>query len=73
MNGKITCIGTGSMGGAIFRAVCKEIDSSIITVTNRTAAKGEAFAKETGCNFSSSAVSCRLYLLSLTTAIANLP
>lgn len=56
MNGKITCIGTGSMGGAIFRAVCKEIDSSIITVTNRTAAKGEAFAKETGCNFSSSNV-----------------
>jgi len=51
---KITCIGTGSMGGAIMRAVCKKFDPREITVTNRTADKGIQFAAETGCNFCAS-------------------
>lgn len=53
---KITCIGTGSMGGAIMRAVCKKFDPKTITVTNRTAEKGIQFAAENGCNFCSSNV-----------------
>lgn len=51
MNSKIACIGTGAMGGAIFRAVCKKFNPSNITVSNRTEEKGLAFAKETGCSF----------------------
>lgn len=46
---KISCIGTGAMGGAIMRAVCKNFDVKDITVTDKNAASGEAFAKETGC------------------------
>lgn len=48
---KITCIGTGSMGGAVMRAVCKKFNPKEITVTNRTAEKGIQFAAENGCNF----------------------
>lgn len=51
---KITCIGTGSMGGAIMRAVCKKFTPSEITVTNRTADKGIEFARENGCNYCAS-------------------
>lgn len=51
---KICCIGTGSMGGAIIRAVCKKFDPKNIIVTNRTAEKGQKFANENGCNFSKS-------------------
>ena len=48
---KIACIGTGSMGGAIMRAVCKKFNPEEIFVSNKTASKGEAFAKECGCHF----------------------
>ncbi|MCQ2576642.1 MAG: pyrroline-5-carboxylate reductase [Treponema sp.] len=53
---KIALIGTGSMGSAIMRAVCKKMGADGITVTNRTAEKGKAFAKETGAEFSASNV-----------------
>lgn len=46
---KISCIGTGAMGGAIMRAICKKYDVSDITVTDKNATAGENFAKETGC------------------------
>lgn len=48
---KIGCIGTGAMGGAIMRAVCKKYDVSKIKVTDKNAAMGKAFAKETGAMF----------------------
>lgn len=48
---KISCIGTGAMGGAIMRAVCKKYDVKNVFVTDKNTAGGEAFAKETGCNF----------------------
>ena len=48
---KIGCIGTGAMGGAIIRAVCKKYDVSQIKVTDKNAAMGKAFAKETGAEF----------------------
>jgi pyrroline-5-carboxylate reductase len=48
---KIGCIGTGAMGGAIMRAVCKKYDVSQIKVTDKNAAMGKAFAKETGATF----------------------
>ena len=48
---KIGCIGTGAMGGAIMRAVCKKYDVSQIKVTDKNAAMGKAFAKETGAVF----------------------
>ncbi len=51
---KICCIGTGSMGGAIIRAVCKKFDPKDIIVTNRTAEKGQKFAEENNCNFAES-------------------
>ena len=48
---KIGCIGTGAMGGAIMRAVCKKYDVKQIKVTDKNAAMGKAFAKETGSEF----------------------
>ena len=48
---KIGCIGTGAMGGAIMRAVCKKYDVSQIKVTDKNVAMGKAFAKETGAAF----------------------
>ncbi len=48
---KIGCIGTGAMGGAIMRAVCKKYDVSNIKVSDKNAAMGKAFAKETGALF----------------------
>jgi len=52
----ITCIGTGSMGSAIMRAVCKKIGAEAVTVTNRSPEKAQSFAKETGCKVSASNV-----------------
>lgn len=51
---KISCIGTGAMGGAIMRAVCKKYDVKDIKVTDKNAEMGKAFAKETGATFVSS-------------------
>ena len=48
---KIGCIGTGAMGGAIMRAVCKKYDVGQIKVTDKNAAMGKAFAKETGAQY----------------------
>ncbi len=48
---KIGCIGTGAMGGAIMRAVCKKYDVSQIKVTDKNAEMGKAFAAETGASF----------------------
>ena len=48
---KIGCIGTGAMGGAIMRAVCKKYDVSQIKVTDKNTAMGKAFAVETGVVF----------------------
>ena len=48
---KIGCIGTGAMGGAIMRAVCKKYDVSQIKVTDKNTKMGKAFAQETGAVF----------------------
>ena len=48
---KIGCIGTGAMGGAIMRAVCKKYDVNQIKVTDKNTQMGKAFAKETGAVF----------------------
>ena len=51
MDFSISCIGTGAMGGAIMRAVCKKYDVKKIKVTDKNAAMGQKFAKENGCAF----------------------
>lgn len=48
---KISIIGTGAMGGAIMRAVCKKYDVKNIIVTDKNVEMGKAFAKETGATF----------------------
>ena len=48
---KIGCIGTGAMGGAIMRAVCKKYDVKQIKVTDKNTEMGKAFAKETRAVF----------------------
>ena len=47
----ISCIGTGAMGGAIMRAVCKKFDVKQIKVTDKNAEMGKKFAAENGCTF----------------------
>ena len=42
-------IGSGNMGGALATAVCNAVGGSSVLVSNRTAAKAEALAKEIGC------------------------
>ena len=48
---KIGCIGTGAMGGAIMRAICKKYDVKNIKVTDKNIKMGKAFAEETGTTF----------------------
>ena len=36
---KIACIGTGAMGGAIMRAVCRKYNAGDITVTDKNTEK----------------------------------
>jgi len=48
---KISCIGTGAMGGAIVRSICKNYNPKDITVTDKNTQMGQEFAKETGVNF----------------------
>ncbi len=48
---KISCIGTGAMGGAIIKAVCKKNPSKDIFVTDKNARMALDFAKENGVNF----------------------
>lgn len=42
-------LGTGNMGGALVRAACRSIGPEQVVIANRTAAKAEALAAETGC------------------------
>lgn len=42
-------IGTGNMGGALVRALCKTVDSGNVLLANRTPAKARALAEEFGC------------------------
>ena len=53
---KISCIGTGAMGGAIIRSVCKKFDPKTITVTDKNTGMGQMFAADTGCKFVSNNV-----------------
>ncbi|MCI5518400.1 MAG: pyrroline-5-carboxylate reductase [Treponema sp.] len=48
---KISCIGTGAMGGAIMRAICKKYDVKNIKITDKNVELGKAFANETGATF----------------------
>ena len=41
-------IGVGNMGGALARAVCQKISPSDVMISDYSAEKAEAFAKETG-------------------------
>lgn len=47
---KIGCIGTGAMGGAIMRSVCKKYDVKNIFVTDKNIEAAKKFAQETGAN-----------------------
>ena len=51
---KIACIGTGAMGGAIMRAVCKKYNAGDITVTDKNSEMAKKFAEETGAVFAGS-------------------
>lgn len=42
-------IGSGNMGGALATAVCKAVGKENVLVSNRTASKADALAKELGC------------------------
>lgn len=42
-------IGTGNMGGALARAVCKTVSPDQVFLSNRTAEKARALASELGC------------------------
>ena len=46
---KIACIGTGAMGGAIMRGVCKKFDANEICVTDKFIEAAKKFASENGC------------------------
>ena len=48
---KISCIGTGAMGGAIMRAICKKYGVKNIKITDKNVELGKAFANETGATF----------------------
>ena len=43
---KIGCIGTGAMGGAIMRAVCKKYDVSQIKVTDKNTEMGKTLPQK---------------------------
>ena len=51
---KIACIGTGAMGGAIMRAVCRKYNAGDITVTDKNTEMAKKFAEETGAVFAGS-------------------
>lgn len=42
-------IGTGNMGGALARAVCRRVPGDKVFLSNRTQAKADALASELGC------------------------
>ena len=47
-------IGTGNMGGALARALAKNVEGDSILLANRTAEKAAALATELGCKAVSS-------------------
>ena len=49
INTKISCIGTGAMGGAIIGALAKKYKN--ISVTDKNAAFGKSFAEKNNCTF----------------------
>ena len=66
MTASIGFIGTGSMGAALARAVCKSRGGEEILLANRTPAKAQALAEELGCAVGSNAQvagECRLIFL----------
>lgn len=65
---KIGFIGCGNMGGALVRAAAKSVDPKQIYIANRTPAKSEALAAETGVQISdasSIAVDCDYIFLGI--------
>lgn len=42
-------LGTGNMGGALARAICRNVCGGDVVLSNRTAAKAELLARELGC------------------------
>ena len=49
MTATVGFIGTGNMGAALARAVCKTVPPQQVLLANRTPAKAEALADELGC------------------------
>lgn len=49
MDKKLAFIGTGNMGGALVKGICRTIGSNQVYVTNRNQKKAEDLAEETGC------------------------
>lgn len=43
-------LGTGNMGGALVRAACRSVGAEEVILSNRTRAKAQALADETGCS-----------------------
>ena len=48
MTATVGFIGTGNMGAALARAVCKTVPPQQVLLANRTPAKAEALAEELG-------------------------
>lgn len=46
----VSCIGCGSMGGAIVRSICKKYNPKNVTVSAKHFEHAQAIAQETGCN-----------------------
>lgn len=46
---KFAFLGTGNMGGALARAVCRTVRPGSVLLTNRTAEKARILARELGC------------------------
>lgn len=46
---KVAFIGTGNMGSALIKAACRALGPEQVIVSNRTFAKAETLARETGC------------------------
>ena len=53
---KYAVIGTGNMGGALARALCKKLPGENVFLFNRTAEKAQRLAKELGCLCAASAL-----------------
>ena len=55
-------IGTGNMGGAVARAVCRAVGGEKVLLCNRTPEKARCLAQELGCGTAdneTAAASCR--------------